>query len=71
MSVVYVVQHERLVGDGSEDVKFVGVFSTNDIAQSAIEQLGMQEGFRECRDGFSIDEYELDAIQWQEGFVTV
>ena len=71
MSVMYVVQHERLQDDGTEDVKFIGVFSTSNHAQTAIEKLGSQKGFRESSGGFSIDKYEVDAIHWRDGFVTI
>ncbi len=70
MKMVYVVQHEVLHEDGTENVKFIGVFGCTERAQAAVEQLSVQAGFRDCQEGFSIDKYEVDAVQWREGFAT-
>lgn len=72
MYQVYVLWHTHELKDdyGSHDeIKMIGIFSTKEKAQRAIEQLKDQEGFRDypvsC---FEIDEQVVDRISWTEGF---
>ena len=65
MERVYVLQHEN---PETEDVKFIGVYSSEPLAEAAINRLKVQPGFRKFRNGFAIDHYELDADHWTEGF---
>jgi len=37
---VHVLQHEHVMIDGTEDVKFIGVYSSREKAQAAIKRLG-------------------------------
>ncbi len=67
---VFVVQHVRTQVDGTEDVKFIGVYSSELHAQGAIRRLREIAGFRNHRDGFVVDPYEVDKDHWTEGFVT-
>ena len=69
MPIVHVVQHSRKMVNGNEDIKFIGVFSSEDAARAAIDDLSSQSGFRDYLDGFAIDQYEMDATHWREGFV--
>ena len=71
MTSVYVLQHVREDRDGHEDVKFIGVYSSREMAESAISRLSRAPGFSETPDGFSIDEYRVDRDSWEEGFVTL
>ena len=68
MASVFVVQHVHSRGDG-EDVKLVGVYSSREMAEAAVARLGLQPGFCDSMDGFSVDEDRLDQDQWAEGFV--
>jgi len=68
---VYVLQHAHEHDDALEDVKMIGVYSSEAKAREAIERVVGQPGFRDHPDGFTIDAYEVDTDQWQEGFVTV
>lgn len=68
---VYVVQHVHDAGDGSDDVKFIGVYSSKGKANRAVVRLGKQPGFSSARESFFIDEYVLDKDNWTEGFSTV
>ena len=55
-----------------EDSKLLGVYSSQEIAEEKIEtHYRNQDGFKEHRDGFHIDEYELDQMQWIEGYSTI
>jgi hypothetical protein len=68
---VFVVQHLHVLEGGEEDVKFIGVYSTQDAAQRAVDRLRLKPGFCDTPDGFSIDRYTLDGDHWEEGFITV
>jgi hypothetical protein len=64
---VYLVQHVR-DPDGDEDVKVIGIYSTRDAAQQAVDRAAQRPGFRDHPDGFDIDEYTVDADYWKSGF---
>ncbi|WP_316818854.1 hypothetical protein [Pedobacter nyackensis] len=68
---VYLLWHthvdDRL--EGGEDVKLIGVYSSIDEANAAIERKGTSEGFMNHMDGFEISTYTLDKDSWSEGFV--
>jgi hypothetical protein len=70
MPSVFVLQHAHELPDGSEAVKFIGVYSSRPSAEAAIRRLEPRVGFAETANGFSIDEYEIDRDNWIEGFVT-
>ena len=70
MTRVYVLQHEYELENGVENVKLIGVYSTRQNAEAAIERLRAQAGFSSYPDGFCIDEYSLDRDHWAEGFFT-
>jgi len=67
---VYIVQHERIISENVEDIKFIGVYSTKENAQEAVTRLSLQPGFSDTVDGFYIDEYIMDKDNWTEGYVT-
>ena len=71
MASVFVVQHVHESGDGGEDVKLVGVYSSREKAQAAVARLGGVAGFSAAPDGFCIDEYRVDQDHWAEGYVSV
>ena len=68
MKKVLVVQHVRVKDADNEEVKMIGVFSTQATVNACIRELETQPGFRDRLDGFSVDEYELDKVEWKEGF---
>jgi hypothetical protein len=65
---VYVLQHVHSLDDGTDDVKFIGVYSSRENAQAAIERLAQAPGFSEAPSGFHIDEHQVDKDQWVEGY---
>jgi hypothetical protein len=67
--VMYTVFHVHEFPSGDEDIKFIGVFSSRERAQQAISQLSTKPGFCDAQDGFHIDTYEVDSVQWSEGYV--
>mgnify|MGYP006289120251 CR=1 len=67
---MFVVQHVHLLPDGAEDVKFIGVYSSELSANAAIKRLREVAGFRDCQNGFFVDCYEVNKDHWTEGFST-
>ena len=68
---VYLLQHRHeLDGDDAEEVKTIGIYSTESNAEAAVQRLVTQPGFRDYPDDFVIDEYEVDQDEWDEGFIT-
>ena len=67
---VFVVQHVHETAPDEEDVKFIGVYSTEDRAREAVERLSEKPGFRDMRQGFCIHRYPLDHDHWVEGYVS-
>jgi hypothetical protein len=71
MQTVFLVHHVHELGDGREDVKLIGVFSTEERALAALERLKLQPGFRESVPGFHVERWTVDQVTWTEGFVTI
>lgn len=67
---VWVLHHVAREGTDDEDVKFIGVYSSQQKAEEAAESLRVKPGFREHPDSFHIERYEIDVDHWVEGFVT-
>jgi len=67
---VFILQHVHEFEDGYEDIKLLGVFSSESKAKEMIEKYKKMPGFRNYPDGFSVDMYILDKAEWTEGFVT-
>jgi hypothetical protein len=69
MTTAFVVQHVHELSDGTEDVKFIGVYSSRANAEASVARLSQLAGFADATDGFSIDEYPLDRDHWTDGYV--
>lgn len=67
-SQIYILTHVFELSDEQEDVKLIGVYSTEEDARSAEERARQRPGFAQHPDGFNIDAYELDKDHWVEGF---
>ena len=81
MHSVFVLQHVRLLPDGAEDAKLIGVYRSRGSAEAVAARLAMAPGFvlhphivgperTDDPQGFCIDEYVLDRDHWGEGFIT-
>ena len=68
--IVYLLMHEWESEDGCEHIKLIGVYSTEELAQAAIERLREQPGFKDYPEGFHIGKNKVDRTNWREGFVT-
>jgi hypothetical protein len=79
---VYLLEHVRLSADGTENLKFLGVHSTEEMAMAAYQRYCLLPGF--CDDcslndyeasqmhGFYLTREEVDrGNHWPEGYVTV
>lgn len=72
MSTIFLLQHVHEFDDGHEDVKLIGVFSTEALARAAQQRVADQPGFRDLPEGFDISECGIDGnIGWSEGYVSV
>jgi len=67
LTAVFVVHHEYQRYDDRDEIKLIGIYSTEAKAKSAIERLRVLPGFSEFPDGFSVDCYPLDADHMVEG----
>jgi hypothetical protein len=67
---VFLLQHTRELADGTDDVKLIGVYSSEPLGRAAIATLSLLPGFREHPAGFELTPYELDATHWADGFVS-
>jgi len=68
---VYAVWHVHDLGNGEEDWKFVGVYSSSKSAADACARVGLLPGFRDGpADAFRVDELTLDEDLWTEGYET-
>ena len=73
MRTVFLLHHihkDANLPDG-EDVKIIGIYSLRTKAEGAVARLSTQPGFREAKEGFQIEEYEIDKDHWTEGFTTI
>lgn len=68
---VFVLQHAHSMDDGTEDVKFIGVYSSRENADAAAKRLSKLPGFSNAPDGFHVDEYRVDQDQWVEGYAAL
>ena len=78
--ILYIVEHLHILYDDVEDIKFLGVFSTKEKAEKAIQILSKQPGFKDFPkiiddndiEDFYIIKVVVDEIaEWKEGFTTV
>jgi hypothetical protein len=52
------------------DDKICGAFSTEARAEEGRQQLLTQPGFKDYPNAFYVAHYEVDKLEWTEGFVT-
>jgi hypothetical protein len=73
MTKLYVVCHfDQETDDDNDEEKLIGVYSTKDRAQQAIDRLRDKPGFRDFPERWWIDEFILDKDSaWTDGFVTM
>ena len=72
MANVYVLLHDQ--EDYPEDcAKWVGVYSSEERAEQALERLRSKPGFREHPEDWLICPWQIDSEkgEWSEGYVTI
>jgi len=55
-------------GKDDDDSILIGVYSSRENAEAAMERLRHKPGFVERYEGFLIDRYELNKDHWTTGF---
>jgi hypothetical protein len=79
MASVFLLQHCRVDEFACDNIKVVGIYSSRQEAEGAVERLRSLPGFRdhphiidalsdEEGSGFTIDDYWIDEDNWVEGF---
>lgn len=68
MTLVFLLWHSRDKSDDNTDDKLVGVYSSREAAEAAIQRKLTFPGFRDHPDGFEVALYPIDQDAWSEGF---
>ena len=78
MNSYFILQHLHVISENNEDIKFIGIFSNMNNVYRAIESLTDKPGFKdfpklinaniEDGSGFYVDEYQVDKINWNDGY---
>lgn len=68
MTHVFLLWHSRDKSEGDTDDKLVGVYSSRETAEAAIQRKLTFPGFRDHPDGFEVAPYTIDRDAWSEGF---
>lgn len=69
MKKVYIVEHSYEL-NGCDEIKSIGIFSTEKKAKEAVKKLKKQKGFKKYKKGFNIGPCLIDQIYWDGGFFT-
>lgn len=69
---VYLLWHTHFNENlpGGEDVKMIGIYSTEKKAIAAQSRAELLEGFKDSKEGFEISRNKIDQDEWVSGFVT-
>ncbi|MGB3777059.1 MAG: hypothetical protein WA960_01770 [Tunicatimonas sp.] len=67
MKTVYIVHH-LYEFEGCDETKLIGVYTSKDKAQAAIDRLKTKKGFSDKPHDFHLNEFELDQDIWKGGF---
>ncbi len=68
MKKVYILHHVRDEDKKGEDVKIIGIYSSEKVAKKIVKKYKKIKGFKDYPKFFYIDEYTIDKDQWIEGF---
>ncbi len=71
MAAVFLLWHVHQLSDDEEDEKLLGVYESEEEANTAIDRYRSKPGFSEDPTGFQISKYELNKDHWTEGYTTV
>ncbi|RQO39181.1 hypothetical protein DBR39_09330 [Chryseobacterium sp. KBW03] len=68
LNTVFSVSHYYTIHTFLDDERYIGVFSSLEKAENAIEELKNKSGFKDYQDDFDISELDLDILFWSTGF---
>lgn len=68
---VFILTHVHEAWPGHEDIKIIGIYSTQAKAEAAVARTKLLPGFESVPEGFHIDVYPLDQDHWVNGYTTV
>ncbi len=69
MGSVFLLWYVHAPDTENEDELLIGVYSTEDEANAAIDRLKGKPGFTDAPSGFQIACYELNRDHWTEGYI--
>ena len=67
MEDLFIVYHTIIRGE-DHNTKFIGIYSTRELAESAVARLKSKPGFRKPNGEFYIGAYRLNNDYWADGF---
>ncbi|SEH34869.1 DUF7336 domain-containing protein [Chryseobacterium culicis] len=68
LNTVFSVSHYYTIHTFLDDERYIGVFSSLEKAENAIEELKNKPGFKDHQDDFNISELDLATLLWNTGF---
>ncbi len=68
---VFVLWHVHELDADQDDEKLIGIYSSEQAANKALDRAKRLPGFSDLPEGFLIDPYTLDEDHWREGYVTI
>jgi hypothetical protein len=66
MESIFLLLHKR---PDTNDVKVIGIYSSLELAEAALERTRILPGFLKHPDAFTLDMYPIDKDHWPRGFV--
>lgn len=73
MTEVFLLQHsyeKEIEGILLEETKTIGIYSSHEKAELAVEEYKKLPGFKDYPDAFYIGRYQLDKGFWVDGFIS-
>ena len=62
---------ELLIDEEFDNVKLIGVYSSEGSVEAAIARARLREGFRDEPDCFYFADFTIDEDNWTDGFVSI
>jgi hypothetical protein len=68
---LHLLQHIHHIDVDLDNIKLIGIYSSQEKAQGAVQRCSLMPGFKDTPEGFEIVEYELDEDRWDDGYVSL
>ena len=62
------LQHSYELEKGCDETKVLGIFSSRQMAEEAVGSYRQLPGFRDKKEDFYIDKYEVNKKYWGDGY---